>query len=748
MPEVLAKSDGTLLEEHTEHVVEQARMWLDAFPLLEAKYRGQTGEALRPRLLRAAKVHDQGKRHPTWQSACRKDAAEKDGNHLLTARLRHELASLDWAEKKGIDLTLPEKSAIAAHHGKLGYRHKHRWLEDGNGQFEKLWNEFYQEDRRWTTDPPKNLTEKALNERFRIAGVRTLLQLADTRASIREKGKWVPSPSDLQFEYEFPYESLRGVQEVVMEAARDPGRDDREMILRAPTGSGKTDASLLWANHQIDQGRADRCVVAMPTRFTSNSLSVDVEENVSKTGLYHSSAWHARYEEEARGEEEAQQRAREMHRMAELLATPVTVCTLDHLCMALTGTREKHHSIFYHLCNSCVVVDEADFYDPFVQANLRVLLRVLRHFDVPVLVMSATVPDAATSFYDIGVLEEDTSDLDRTRCRIEDAGTAAEPEDVTGILRPIAEAEAPTAIVYANTVGRALKYYDWFLEETGVDPILYHSRFTEPDKKRIERELIGALGQEAWENKTAGGVAVLTQIGEMSLNISAPVMVSELCPYDRLAQRAGRLGRFEGMGMGTLHVVTPMKEGNLYPAPYGEYDRDNGEWHPGRPLVETREILRYGPHSAQDFIDAVDDLYPTAGDFAPSDGRIRQNKTRLQKHLQDDWLIVSARRADEEEGQTDDWQSRDIPPQMTVLTACPDRFDSYGEYRAFEQEHGVTVPAYQKDLAQRINRLPEQKRTFSVADEEEEAWYSPVYSRTEGLILDQERGTASRDRFL
>ena len=748
MPKVLAKTSGISLEAHTRHVVEQARRWLDAFPFLEEKYRKHTGEALRPQVIRAAKVHDQGKRHPTWQSACRKDARANGGRHLLEARLRHEFASLDWTEKNGVDLTLPEKAAVAAHHSKLGYQHRDRWLRDADGQFEDLWGDFFRTARRWTFQEPDHPTEEALNERFRIAGPRALLQLADTRASIQEKDKWVPDPEALQFKYEFPYEEPRGVQEVVKD-----GWDDPAMILRAPTGSGKTDASLLWARHQTREGRADRCVVAMPTRFTSNSLALDVDETVSETGLYHSSAWHARYEEEAKGDEEQRHRAQEMHRMARLLATPVTVCTVDHLCMALTGTREEHHSIFYHLCNSCVVIDEADFYDPFVQANVQVLLRVLRQFDVPILVMSATVPDAARSFYDIGRLEEDTSDLDRTRCVLEDAGEAdaagetSLAEDVADVLHPLVNADPPAAIIYANTVKRALVYYDW-LRDHGADPILYHSRFTEPDKKRIEGELIDALGQEAWETETAGGIAVLTQIGEMSLNISAPVMVSELCPYDRLAQRAGRLGRFEGMGVGTLHVVTPTKNGELYPAPYGEYDQDENEWRPGRSLVETRKGIRFGPHSAQDFIDAVDGLYSTPEKFSPSDPRIEQNRDRLQTHLQADWLIVNAQTSDEEEGRTDEWRSRDIPPQMRVLTVCPDRFDSYAEYRAFEQEYGVSVPAYQKDLAQRLNRLPENKHTFTVVDEEETAWYSPVYSRTEGLILDQERDRSTRDRCL
>ena len=131
MSRVLAKTNGVTLDAHTKHVVDEARQWLDAFPFLEAKYWARTGEDLRSQLLKAAEVHDQGKRHPDWQDACRKDAIEGGGKHLMKAELRHEFASLDYARKKGIHLTLPERVAIAAHHGKLGYRYEHRWLNDG-----------------------------------------------------------------------------------------------------------------------------------------------------------------------------------------------------------------------------------------------------------------------------------------------------------------------------------------------------------------------------------------------------------------------------------------------------------------------------------------------------------------------------------------------------------------------------------------------------------------------------------------
>ena len=403
------------------------------------------------------------------------------------------------------------------------------------------------------------------------------------------------------------------------------------------------------------------------------------------------------------------------------------------------------------------IIDEADFYDPFVQANLQELLEVLRLFDVPVLIMSATVPDAAKSFYSTEVLAEDASDLTRTRCFIKNAGEAETPEDIQPVLQEAAQ--QPGAIIYANTVKRALAYYDWFCEHahqygyTREDVTLYHSRFTEPDKKRIEHALIAALGANAWENDTAGGIAILTQIGEMSLNISAPFMVSDLCPYDRLAQRAGRLSRFAGMPPGPLHVVKPVKDGALYPAPYGSYDQSSRTWTAGRALLETQSLLSQqettaSAHTAQDFIDAVDSIYDTPASFAPASERTSFNREQLSKHLKHDWLIVNAQSPDEEESRTEEWMSRDIPPQETVLTVCPHDFMTYRDYQAFVQTNGVSVPAYQIETGQRIGRVPDEQVRFHVRDEEERAWYTPVYSKSEGLILDMERGRSMQDRCL
>lgn len=84
--------------------------------------------------------------------------------------------------------------------------------------------------------------------------------------------------------------------------------------------------------------------------------------------------------------------------------------------------------------------------------------------------------------------------------------------------------------------------------------------------------LLDNLGRKAWNNGTAKGIAILTQIGEISINISSELMISEICPIDRLMQRAGRLCRFDN-SVGEMYALIPYKDNTLYPAPYGSYSQ-------------------------------------------------------------------------------------------------------------------------------------------------------------------------------
>lgn len=743
--EPLAKPSGITLRDHRQHVLEEAERLLGlrpeetrGFPYLARKYAALVPDGnLGTRVRTAAWYHDRGKEHSLWQSACRKDyctyrawreahgldpdrvdagdyarfecdqswryRGEKPGQHLRDAGLRHEFASLKLcAADPKVTLSLAERVAIAAHHAKLGASFEHRWLHDDRGAFADLWRGFQRESYEAVRGFRGDDLRASLLRRYELAGVRALLRLADMRASRAEAGG-VLAPL-VPFRYDWPQHwTRRPVQDLALEHADEP-----VTILRAPTGSGKTGAALLWGQHQIEQGRAERVVIAMPTRFTANALAIGAEGDIAETGLYHSSAWYARFGDEPYGTDDYEI-ARERHAMARLLATPLSVCTVDHLLLSLTGAREDHHATFFFLAHAAVVFDEVDFYDAFVQANLVVLLDALRILDVPVLLMSATVPDSARRLYGVPADVRESSTASSGVRWLHRHTPVTQPGDAADVLSDMIE--AGTGIVYANTVERAYRYWAYLTDRAGDLPVyLYHSRFTEPDKKRVEEGVVGALGFKAWQEGRARGIAVLTQIGEMSINISAPLMLSDLCPWDRLAQRAGRLARFEEtIPEGTLYVADPLHDGKLYPAPYGAFK--NG-WTAGAPFLDTR--ARIEALTADDplqltprlLVEEVDRLYPEP---ESPDARTRDNTAALYDLVRGNWMIVPATGSREDEADVPGrWKSRDIPPQTMLLVLDPDTvpaggeflsLPNYGAWHRLELERGVACPAYLRDRA-------------------------------------------------
>ena len=711
----LAKPSGVLLENHIGNLLDEAERILTTRPFVINKYRKRTGEDFSVSLKQSARWHDKGKEHPDWQIPCQKDHEEskrrgKDyGENLRCANIRHEMASLEFMRRLNANVSLPVQAAVAAHHAKLSHRHRDRWHQSKYPEFEKFWKEFTFESSTLRISEGGDF-EKAISKRYLFDGPRAWLQLIDHRASAFEQDEELPLL--VAFSYKFPHDEKRGVQRIIEDLWDEPFA-----ILRAPTGAGKTDAALLWAQHQIEAERADHLVIAMPTRFTANALAISTAENLSATGLYHSTAWYQRIKGKDSTPLTEKRFIDKEQELARKLEVPCTITTIDHLCICLTGTREDHHAIFFGLANACLVIDEADFYDEFTQQNIVVLLRALRELEVPVLLMSATVPESARGIYSdsgfsISKIHEDNSDAERIRCLITRHGKVEKPEDITDLLQRAIKGE-PT-IIYANTVARAQAYFHWFKNRDFEDVVLYHSRFTEPHKAEKEEKLLEMLGNEAWKSGTQHGVAILTQIGEISVNISTDLMLSDLCPLDRLAQRAGRLSRFDNRSgriervIGELFVVEPYyinkktNEPAFYPAPYGSYK--NG-WEITEALSKSNELLVKGEYSAKTFVNLVNQLYPVVADIKPD---VKNNRRALEDCVITNWLILPAEQVEGDDDHTLNWRSRDVPPQYTVYADYeadifldsdepPPRNKT--ELREWEIRHGINIYAYEFNYA-------------------------------------------------
>ena len=749
---LLAKPSGLTLQEHTDNVIKEGKRITESYPFVMQKYKSTTEQDLAKRLEGACKFHDIGKEHPKWQNACQKDYQvfldwQKEnggdfsdfqkkgdtGKNLRNAHCRHEIKSVILCPK----LPEPTLAAIAAHHGKLSKNHENKWI----GKKWKIkgskeaWDRFSILSNDYVSGAAFQFRE-VLKQHYEFAGVRGFLELADVRASITENGGFIPP--FIPFEYNFPEAwAKRPVQQIV-----EQNWEDELLLIRAPTGAGKTAASLLWANQQIQNNRADRLIIAMPTRFTSNALAISIKDNLSETGLYHSSAWFKGFHEKSKESTEAKHEAKMLHEFARKLLTPVTVCTIDHLLMCLTLSREDHHSIAFNLAHSCVVIDEADFYDDFTQANILVLLEALNEWKVPVMIMSASLPASSLKMYqytgyNVQEIKEDTSDNIRHRCEVKNI---LEYEKVNELSELLSKCTKQPAIIYANTVARAVEFYDWFEKNIDIKPMLYHSRFTEPDKLLKEKVLIENLGSEAWKNGIAKGVAILTQIGEMSINISADLMISDVCPADRLVQRAGRLCRFDKEKIGDLYVLIPYqtKEGerNIYPAPYGSMEKY--KWVISPALQKTIEFLKSKRYSAQDFVDMINKVYEKLEDFSL---RAKENAKLLKEQFAYNWIVLPKANSEIDDTETTFWKSRDIDNSTTVLTDFPESpyFSDYMDWQEFKTKNSVDLPNYLIRKGRENCKI--YQSTVYLKDEEIKIWrtHEGVYGFEKGLSLEDEQ---------
>ncbi len=137
-------------------------------------------------------------------------------------------------------------------------------------------------------------------------------------------------------------------------------------------------------------------------------------------------------------------------------------------------------------------------------------------------------------------------------------------------------------VVVVNTVARAVELFSKFKDKA----ILLHGRLPE----FLREELFNKIKEEV---SRSGKLVISTQVIESGVNLSFDVMLTELCPIDRLVQRAGRVARFKE-NYGEIWIVE-----NKSKAPYSE-----------EALNETRKVLTDNMNlDYEKSIQLIDDVY-------------------------------------------------------------------------------------------------------------------------------------------
>lgn len=335
------------------------------------------------------------------------------------------------------------------------------------------------------------------------------------------------------------------------------------MVLMAPTGSGKTEAALLWAVSQ----NAPRLYYTLPYQASMNAMEkrlnedeTDAQGNVTRdapfknqVGLEHSRSTLAYYrrlllEDENADPKKITQAARWLNDLARQNYYPVRVLS-PYQVLKAPYRLKGYETLLTDCYGAAFIFDEIHAYEAGRLAKILALVKHLREFySAKFLVMSATLPkllrkclrDALGEYTFVTASDELYQEFRRHRLALWDGELLADEN-----LERIAEAarNGQAVLVCCNTVLRAQTAWQKLgaLLEGHAHVELLHGRFNGRDRLTKEALVRDATGSRS-ENRKAI-VLVATQVVEVSLDIDLDVIYTDPAPLEALLQRFGRVNR-------------------------------------------------------------------------------------------------------------------------------------------------------------------------------------------------------------
>jgi CRISPR-associated endonuclease/helicase Cas3 len=308
-------------------------------------------------------------------------------------------------------------------------------------------------------------------------------------------------------------------------------RHSGDLVAVAPTGSGKTEAAILWSLKNIKEMKNAKTLYFLPTMVTANNIWNRLVEIFGKenVGLTHSTANLFVQDDSHLEAEEDRWVNRRNLLFNQSLIKPITVATIDQLLTAgFNAGRWTLKEI--NASNAVIIIDEIHAYDGW---TLGLIISTIRHFSsmgARFMLMSATLPKSlqlllSKEFKKVAVIKEETL-LNSKRSKyfvIDDV--------IDNALERIRQAclSGKRVLVVVNTV-KACQELARKLSD--LNPLCYHSQFILKDRRAIEGEISKAH------------LLVATQVVEVSLDIDYDWLFTECAPPDAIVQRAGRVNRY------------------------------------------------------------------------------------------------------------------------------------------------------------------------------------------------------------
>ncbi len=362
-------------------------------------------------------------------------------------------------------------------------------------------------------------------------------------------------------------------------------------ILTAPTGSGKTEAALLWATRQLDQLPSARLFYTLPYQASMNAMAERLADKLfgiklaaddnHVIAIQHSRATLKYYQDMMNADDSLDARAgaraaKARRGQVKLNYYPIQVFSPYQMLKAAFQLKGYETQLLDY-SGALFIFDEIHAYEPGRLAQIIETMAWLReHFAARFLVMTATLPPMIreklnAALGNPALIEADPALYEQSRrheLRLLDGDL------LQALDRPLDDwRQGRSVLICCNTVARAQQAYDWLKKDAGLtrdDVMLLHGRFNWRDRGAKENRLREWVGVRSERVKAGPSIVVATQVVEVSLNIDLDTIYSDPAPLEALLQRFGRVNRGRGKGAPLLPVhVFREPVGEKESLPYG-----------------------------------------------------------------------------------------------------------------------------------------------------------------------------------
>lgn len=602
---ILAKSEPQItLEEHIEDCLKIYAFLKKQFPKLVilSNFSQNFWDWLRICVV----FHDLGKAHSEFQKLLKGEANTWQFQ-------RHELFSLPFLEAFEMDKDLKKilKLVVAGHHkdfGKLFERYIEGFYDDGTESFggligldeeEKITfeKEFDKVDVMAIKVLLKTKYQIEIKEPHPIAVQNLVKGYLAKPFQVNHENYWlllllfgglkhcdhlgsakidfIPAIDQQDFDF------LDKQQEVLQSKGydfyahqKDCAKIKNNLILTAPTGSGKTESSFLWLRNQWENFGHGRVFYVLPFTASINAMyerlgkAINRENEPFKVGMLHgklSDYLNNYFEDHQYSLSEKKEKIKALKEKYKHITTPIKVVTPFQLLKNLFGLRGFEQGLFEWV-GGYFIFDEIHAYSPDVFAQIKVLLEfATQYLQVKVMIMTATLPtflkkeieQAIGSFDEVCASDELYQKFRRHKVVLK-SGLL---KDNLKIIANDIEA-GKKVLVVCNTVQQAQEVYQTLAKDAKVKSVLLHGGFCGADRNEHEQTLLKA---EKNENKSQEvKLLVGTQAIEVSLDIDFDVIYTEPAPIDALIQRFGRVNRKREKGICDCVVFQENNESDFY----------------------------------------------------------------------------------------------------------------------------------------------------------------------------------------